>query len=338
MLVKSYEIKNNKNLSKCNFFLMYGENIGLKKDIKDIIPNLIKKEDDKIEFLSIYENEILSDPESFYNFIYSGSLFGNTKIITIYETSEKILGEIKDIYNKYPENIFLLFFAGVLEKKSKLRTFFELEKNTVCIPCYLDSEKDLEIIARSEFKKNKMSISREAMNLLIEKANSDRDNLRNEIEKIKSYSLNKKSLELDVIKSLINFSGEHKSDVLVNECLCGNISQFKKIISELYTQTVNQIFLLRILNNKVQRLLKIKEQENKSNNIDNLISIARPPIFWKDKPIVKKQLSIWSLDELKKMVNGINDAELLCKKNPQISKIIFFDFFSQICVKANNFS
>ena len=129
-------------------------------------------------------------------------------------------------------------------------------KKTICIPCYLDSEKDLGIIAHSELRKNNISLSREAINLLIEKSNSDRNNLRNEIEKIKFYSLNKKKLELNEIKSLINFSGDYKSDILINECLCGNISQYKKIISELYVNTVSQILLLRILGNKVQRLLQ----------------------------------------------------------------------------------
>ena len=106
--------------------------------------------------------------------------------------------------------------------------------------------------------------------------------------------------------------------------MCGNISQYKKIISELYTNTVNQILLLRILSNKVQRLLKIKEQENKSNNLDNLINTSKPAIFWKEKLLVKKQLSIWNLNDLKKIIDDINNTELLCKKNPQISNSYFF--------------
>ena len=260
------------------------------------------------------------------------------KIITIFEATDKIIKKISNVYDKYSENVFLIIFSGILEKKSKLRNFFEKSKETICIPCYLDSEKDLEIIAQSEFRKNNISLSREAINLLIEKSNSERNNLRNEIEKIKSYTLNKKNLELNEIKSLINFSGDYKSDILVNECLCGNISQYKKIISELYANTVNQILLLRILSNKVQRLLKIKEQKNKSNNLDNLINNAKPSIFWKEKPLVKKQLSLWSLNELKKMISGINNTELLCKKNPQISKAIFFNFFLEICTKTNNYS
>ena len=339
MIVKSYQIKKSKlEIKKNNFFLIYGENIGLKKDIKNFITSLLKENENDLETSSFYESDIINNDENFYNAAYSGSLFGSKKIIYVYESTDKILKKISNVFEKNPENIFFIFISQVLEKKSKLRDFFEKTKKAVCIACYMDNEKDLETIAQLELKKNNISLSREAINLLIEKSNSDRNNLRNEIEKIHSFSLNKKKIELDELKSLINFSGDYKSDLLINECLCGNISQYRKIISELYINAVNQILLLRILSNKIQRLLRIKEGENKTEQIDNLINAIKPQIFWKEKPLVKKQLSIWSLSELKKMISGINNTELLCKKTPQVSKIIFFNFFLKICVKANNFS
>ena len=93
-----------------------------------------------------------------------------------------------------------------------------------------------------------------------------------------------------------------------------------------------------MLTKKIQRLLIMKEIEKDHKNLDNLINSSKPPIFWKEKPMVKKQLKIWKQIDLKKTVYEINDIELLCKKNPQVSKIIFFNFFSKICTKANNFS
>ena len=338
MIIKSYEINKNKlNFLKNKFYLLYGENYGLKKDIEDFIKIEIKK-NSNVEVLKLYENEIINNEENFYNFVYSGSLFSDKKIITICEATDKIINKMTDIYEKCPENIYIIVFSEILEKKSKLRNFFEKEKKTICIPCYADNEKNLEIIAQNELKKKNIKLSREIINLLIEKSNTDRHYLRNEIEKIKSYSLNKKILEMDEIKLLINFSGDYKSDVLVNECLCGNISQYKKIISEIYVSAVNQIILLRILSNKVQRLLKIKEQEHQSNNLDNLINNSKPTIFWKEKPLVKKQLTIWSLNALNKIITDINNTEFLCKKNPQIAKSIFYNFFSEICKKASSFS
>ena len=339
MIIKSYEVKKNtQNFLKYNLCLLYGENFGLKKDIREFIKITIKQDDDNVEILSLYEDEILNDDENFYNLIYSGSLFSNKKIVTIHEASDKIVKKINDIYDNNPKNVFIIIFSEILEKKSKLRNFFEKNKNTICIPCYQDNEKNLEIILQSEIKKNNISLSREAINLIIEKANSDRLNLKNEIEKIKSFSLNKKKLELDEIKFLINFSGDYKSDILINECLCGNISQYKKIVSEIYIGTINQILLLRILSNKTQRLLNLKEKESETKDLDNLINSSKPPIFWKEKPLIKKQLSIWNLKDLKKIIDQINSTELQCKKNPQIAKAIFFNFFSTICNKANSFS
>ena len=340
MIVKSYEIqKDLSKLLKYNLFLLYGENDGLKKDIKELIKIKLKKQDINIELQSLYyEEDILNNEENFFNSIYSGSLFSNKKIITIHNVSEKITKQIENILEKYPENTYLIIFSGLLEKKSKLRNIFETNYNAVCIPCYLDSNRDLEIITKEEIKKANINLAQETINLLIEKSNGDRSNLRNEIEKIKSFALNKKKIDINDIKSVINFSGKYKSDNLINECLSGNILQFKKILSELYMNTINQIYLLRILSNKVQRLLYMKELQNNYNNLESLVNSSKPPIFWKEKPIVKKQLTIWKLIDLKKTIQEINKTELLCKKNPQISKIIFFNFFNNLCKKASNSS
>ncbi len=339
MIFKSFEIKKNiEDILKNNFFLLYGENEGLKKDIKEEIKLALKKKDDRIENDTLYENEILSNEENFYDSIYSGSLFGSGKIITINNASDKIIDQIENLYSKYPENVFFIILSEILEKKSKIRNFFEKNKKTVCVPCYLDSDRDLQFVIKNEALKNGLSLSGEITNLLIEKSNGDRNNIKKEIEKIKSFSLGNKKIEIDEIKSIINFSGEYKTDSFINECLCGNITQYKKILSEFYSGAVNQIYLLRILNNKLQRLLNIKELEGKYDNLDSLLNATKPPIFWKEKPLIKKQLSLWSLKELKNILVEMNNTETLCKKNPQISKIIFYNFFSDVCKKANNYS
>jgi len=339
VISKSYEIeKKIPDLSKHNLLLLYGENIGLKKDIRSKIKIDLNKKEQDIEILSFYENEIIGNEDDFYNSIYSGSLFSNKKMITINNGSDKILKLIEDIYIKYPENLILIIFSEILERKSKLRIFFEKSSTALCVPCYADNNKSLETILTSELRKNNITISRESINLLIDKSNNDRNNLRNEIEKIKAYSLNKKNLSVEEIKSIANFSGEYKSDSLINECLNGDINQYKKIVSELYVNTVNYVFLLRILYNKIQKLLSIKKLENSTKDIDVLISSFKPAIFWKEKPIIKKQLSIWNQEDLKEITNKINEIELSCKKNPLLSKVIFFNFFNKLCKKASKHS
>ena len=339
MILKSYEIeKNVLKVIKNNFFLIYGENNGLKKDVKELIKTTIKEKNPNTENLSFYEDEIIKNEEQFYNSIYSGSLFGEKKIITIIISTEKIFKIIENILNKYPKDIYFLIIGELLEKKSKLRSFFEKNNQTLCVPCYLDSAKDLENIAINELKKNNTNLSKQIINLLVEQSNYDRNNLRNELNKIILFASNKKNLELEEIKSIINFSGEYKSETFINECLCGNIMQFKKILSEIYTNTINQVLVFRILNSKINRLINMKKDEEKYGNLDNLLNSSKPPIFWKEKPLVKKQLNIWNYKDLNKISFQINDIEILCKKNPQISKIVFLKFFTEICNQANNYS
>ena len=327
MIIKSYEIKKNKsNILKSNLFLLYGENLGLKKDIKNFISNELKQKNNDLEILSLYESEVINNRDTFFNSVYSGSLFSKKKIITINETTDKIIDIIKYVHEKISEDIYLIFISNILDKKSKIRTLFEKEKDLTCIPCYLDNEKDLTTIAQLELKKNNITLSRESINLLIEKSNADRNNLRNEIEKIIAYSHNKEKIEVDEIKTLINFSGDYKSDIFVNECLCGNITQYKKIISEFYINTINQILLLRILSNKIHRLLNIKKETDKSYNLDAQLNACKPPIFWKEKPIVKKQLALWKLKDLKEIIADINKTEILCKKKSSHICKYFFKF------------
>ena len=210
MIFKSYEIqKNLPSFLKYNFFLLYGENNGLKKEIKELIKKKVKQEDSKVDFLSLYENDITNNEENFYNSILSGSLFSNQKIIVVNNCTDKIIDKIENILEKNTKDIFLIIISDVLDKKSKLRNFFEKNTKTVCVPCYLDNNKDLEIIATKNLKENNIILSRESLNLLIEKSNNDRDNLLNEIEKIKSYTLSKKKLDSDEVRSLINFSGHY---------------------------------------------------------------------------------------------------------------------------------
>ena len=333
MILKSYEIKKiQQSILEKKIFLFYGENYGLKKEIEEIVKSTINKNGVEAEKLSLFESDVIKNQENFYNSIFSGSLFANKKIICIYYVSDKIIKNIEEITDKIPEGIFLLFFSDKLEKKSKLRNFFEKNINTVCTPCYFDDEKNLEIIAKDELFQEKIMLSKESLNLIVRKSNGDRGNLRNELDKIKNYAANNKKIDYEKVKYLVNSSGEIKFENLINSCLCGEMLELKKNLVDFSVESVNQILLLKILSNKIRRLILIKKEKQA---VDQAINNIKPPIFWKEKPLVRKQLGIWSTSKLIKTIQEINDIEILCKKNHAVASIIFFNFFTSICKKAN---
>ena len=321
MIIKHYELKNNLK-GKSNFFLLYGQNSGLieeiiDKDLKPIFSKNIFKYD---------ETEILSDISAFKEGLFNKSFFENDKLIIINRVSDKILDIIKEIFDKEDENLKVILKSGNLEKKSKLRNFFEKSKNLIIVPFYEDTHQSLLFLAQSFFKENKIKISPQNINYIIENSKGNRINLKNELEKIKNFSQKKLSIELNEINKLTNLAENYNISELTDQCLARNRKKTLNILNENNPSPEDNILILKNFLYKLKRLKKLKiELENKKNT-DDVISSYKPPIFWKDKDMIKQQLKIWSLPQIKSLINKTNDMELLIKKKFQASNQIINNF------------
>ena len=331
MIIKSFELKN-KNLNKINFYLLYGNNKGfidetINKSLKPILSKNIYNYD---------ETEILKEPGKFEEDILNKSFFENEKLIIISRASDKIYQIIGDIVNKDVSDIAIILKSNVLEKKSKIRNFFEKNSNTVCVPFYEDNHQTLSLIAQNFFKTKQISISQENINLLIERARGDRLNLNNELEKIEFFSKNKKKIEINEILKLTNLAENFSVSELVESSLVRNKKKTLTILNENNFDPDECILILRVYLSKLKRLLKIQEQIKSTNNIDNIISSYRPPIFWKEKEIVKQQIKTLNCEDIKKLIIKTNEIELQVKRRPLISLNILTNFILELTITTNN--
>tara|TARA_Y200000002_G_scaffold382603_1_gene400280 strand:- start:1132 stop:2124 length:993 start_codon:yes stop_codon:yes gene_type:complete len=330
MIIRNYQLENN-NIKKYNFFLFYGDNEGLKNEkINEIYKaNNYKK-------FSYYEKDILNDVNNFLNTVETKSFFDNEKIIIIKNSTDKIFNATKNILNKKIEGTIIIFSAEILDKKSKLRNFFEKEKDLACIPFYPDDFKSLNIIAQNFLKEKKIRISQESINLIIERSNGSRQHLKNEMEKIALYAVNKKEIDFSDIIKLTNLGKNYNISELVETCLIKNQKKLSKIINENSFSSEDTIIIIRTFLLKAKRLLNLSENIKLNPNLETVISSYKPPIFWKEKEIVKQQLKIWSEENLRKLINEINNTELLIKKNINISLNILLNFIYMNSRPANN--
>ena len=331
MIIKSFELKN-KNLNKINFYLLYGNN-------KGFIDETINKSLKPIRSKNIYnydETEILKEPGKFEEDILNKSFFENEKLIIISRASDKIYQIIGDIVNKDVSDIAIILKSNVLEKKSKIRNFFEKNSNTVCVPFYEDNHQTLSLIAQNFFKTKQISISQENINLLIERARGDRLNLNNELEKIEFFSKNKKKIEINEILKLTNLAENFSVSELVESSLVKNKKKTLTILNENNFDPDECILILRVYLSKLKRLLKIQEQIKSTNNIDNIISSYRPPIFWKDKEVIKQQIKTLNCEDIKKLIIKTNEIEYLVKRKPLISLNILTNFILELTITTNN--
>jgi DNA polymerase-3 subunit delta len=320
MIVKAFEF-NKVNLSTNKFFLLYGENLGFKDEIikkieKNFTNNIFRYD----------EKEILENKENFLNSILSKSLFENEKLIIVSRTTDKIKTLIEEIIEKNVEDITLIFIANLLDKKSKLRNLFEKGKKIICIAFYPDTHQTLNIIAHNYFKNKKISISQEMLNLLIERSRGSRQSLYNELNKIDNYCKNNNKISLEALIKLTNLAENYHVSELTDICLSKNTRRTAKILNENILSVEDTMLIMRTLLSKTKRLLKIQEEINKNKSIEIVIQDFKPPIFWKDKDAVKKQITKWTLPDLQKLIIEISDIELLLKKNSSNSINILSDF------------
>ena len=316
MICKFYEV--GKYKGKINFYLFYGENEGQKIDVIQSNFNEFTKENT----FKYNEKEIIENKQLLFENIYSKSFFENEKLILVSEVTDKSVDLIKQIISDNISDVKIVLIAKRLDKKSKIRNLFEKEKIALIVPFYEDSPQTLITIAKKILTENKINLSQENLNLIIERAQGDRINLKNELLKIVLLSKDKKKIDLNDISKLTNLSENYSANELVDNCLCKNKKKTLNILNENIPSSEDNILILRTFLNKLKRLRKLRLSLRESNNVDQTINAFKPPIFWKDKDIIKQQIKIWELDDIETFIVDLNNTESLIKKNPQVSNQI----------------
>jgi len=319
MILKSFEInKINQNIN--HFILFYGKNEGLKNEALNI---LVK---DKKNISNYEEKEILDNENVFIENILSKSLFEKEKIIVIKRATDKILKIIEILHLKNLDDTSIIINSDNLEKKSKLRSFFEKDKKLVCVPFYPDNDQTLSKLAYNFLREKKISISSSNINLIVNKCSGDRETLVNELQKIELFSKNGKQINSENISKLINLSENHNISELVDNCLAQNKRKIMRILNENNFSNEDCIMIVRSFLIKSKKLLALSKAFETNKNIDLTISSAKPPIFWKEKEITKQQVLKWSSKNIKQLIYSLSEAELQIKKNINNSINLITDF------------
>ena len=329
MILKSFEIKKiDQNIN--HFILFYGKNEGLKNESLDI---LIK---DKDKISNYEEKEILDSENNFIENILSKSLFDQEKIVIIKRATDKILKVIETLHLKNLEDTTIIIISDNLEKKSKLRSFFEKDKKLVCVPFYPDNNQTLSKLAYNFLNDKKISISPSNINLIVNKCSGDRETLINELQKIEYFSKNGKKINSENISKLINLSENHSIYELIDNCLAQNKKKIISILNENNFSNEDCIMITRTFIIKAKKLLALSKTFETNNNIDLTISSAKPPIFWKEKEITKQQIQKWKPKNIKNLIYALSEIELQIKKNINSSINLITDFILHYSSSTTN--
>ena len=328
MLYKSYIVENDLKVIKENISLFYGENLGLKNEIK----YKIKRSNAKNEIVRFFQDDLIKNKNLLFSELKNISLFEKNKIFFIDNANDKILELIEEIVDEV-ENHKIYLFSDILEKKSKLRNFIEKSKNCAAIPCYNDNEITIKKIIQSKLKDFK-GLTSQNLNLILDHTNLDRSKLYNELNKIITYFDNK-TIKTEELENLLNLRLNDDFNKLKNESLSGDKIKTNKLLSDTIIEPEKNILYLNIINQSLFRLLEIYNM--KENNVENAINKLRPNVFWKDKSSLISQANKWNKNKLKKILKDTYNLEKNIKSNAIINKnILIKKLIIDMCKTANS--
>jgi|TARA_B100001059_G_C17753135_1_gene538355 DNA polymerase-3 subunit delta len=327
MIYKSYLIEQNLKKISENFVLFYGENLGLKNEFKKKIKSIEKE----IIIIRLNQDEIVKNKDNFFNELLNLSLFEKKKYFLIENTNDKILPLIEEIIPKLDQQKVFLF-SEILDKKSKLRNFFEKSKDGAIVPCYPDNEISLKKIIQDKLI-GFVGLNTENINLILESCNLDRSKLYNELDKIVVLFKDKK-IDIEDLSKLLNQRVNEDFDLIKDAALSGKKNVTNKLLSDTIIEEEKTLFYINNINNRLNRIKDILSNNNKS--LEKAIESVKPPIFWKDKPNFLIQAKKWNLKKISNILQTTFDLEIQFKSQSILNKnILVKKLLVDICNVAN---
>ena len=331
MILKSYILEKNFNyFENYKIFLFYGENQGLKQEFKE----KLKKQNKTKEILNLFQDEIIKNKNILVNEIKNKSLFNEKKIIFINQVNDKVLNTLDEIMESIQEEKIFLF-ADILNKKSKLRDYFEKSKSCGISPCYQDNEITIKKIISRRLK-DFQGVTSQIINFITQNTGLDRNKVNNEIDKIISCFSDRK-VDINKIDSLLNNRTNDDFNLLKDEALKGNKINTNKLLADTVLEIENNIYYLNAINQRINRLNEIQNMKQGNLNIDLIISNLKPPVFWKDKAMLLEQSKKWNKNKIQKALKKTYNTEIEMKSNSSIRKdLLIKNLIIDLCVTANS--
>ncbi len=328
MQYKSYLVENDLLNLKEDLVLFYGENLGLINDFKNKIKHFHKL---KYEIINLVQEDILINNNILFNEVSNISLFEKKKIFLIEQASDKITDIIEELKTSISDHKIYLF-AQILDKKSKLRNFFEKSKEAAIVPCYPDNELTIKKIIQNKLKGFE-GLTTINVNLILENTGLDRSKLNNELDKIKIYFSNN-IIETQKLEVLLNNKVNDDFNILKDEAMNGNKIKTNRLLAETILDDSKVLFYINIINNRLDKIYKVVSDKN---SIEASINNLKPPIFWKDKPSFTTQVKKWTSFKVKKMLEYTYDLEIQIKSMSSIEKkVLIKKLLVDICRMANS--
>ena len=295
--------------------LLYGPDSGGVRDrAKKMTTAILGGSPDPMAIVEFTEARLLADPALLSDELSSVSMMCPRRVILIREAGDKLTKIIDGAKDSFNKDSFLIVMGEELSARSTLRAWFEKSSDAACLASYRDELRDVQGVIRKAFEDAQLVVSREVTDYLASQLGNDRYVTYQELDKIITYA-GGKPITLEEARALVDYNRETNLDDLVNAVADKNLAALEKNLMLLLREGNQPVAYLRALQRYFNRLYSLRSLVNAGMGIDEVVQGVRPPVFFRQVPILTRHLQSWSLENITRALSLLVSAELACKSS-----------------------
>ena len=311
--------------------MFYGPNFGLINLIyKKTILLLSIDLNDPFNVSKIDGNEFKDNPSILNDNISTFSMTKDKRVVLLdltYVTINKVIENIILNTIKEKNNDFLLLIkSNNLGSKNELVRFIEKLDNGILVPCYEENSNNIKIQISRLFNQYKLIFSPDFVSTLSSKFNSDTSINLMEIKKLESFLMDNENITEERILSIVTDNIDINLNKIIQHCSSGKIQEALFSLDKIYENSNTAISITRLFVKQFKIIETVLLAVQKGSNMSETINNMRPPIFFKDRPLLTLQCQLWSLKKVDLIFKRLIEVELKLKSNIFSNKILLSQF------------
>ncbi|WGF89826.1 DNA polymerase III subunit delta [Marinivivus vitaminiproducens] len=299
--------------------LVYGPDQGLVRErAQSLVRAAAKDPDDPFTVLSFTSEGLKSDPPALADQARSLSLLGDRQVLRVRAASELAVPACKLLLDLDRADALVVLEAGDLNPRSALRRLFEDGRNAAAIACYRESGNELAASLRSLLSERNLRPEEGVIDLLGRHLGADRGLTRQEVDKLALYAGATEDgppvpVTLEDAATAIGDSAVLGLDDLAEAVGLGETGRIDRVLERLFGEGVHPVAAVRALQNHVGRLARLRSARDKGDPVDRAIDGLRPPVHFRLKPGLRRQVELWPAPALARALADLLEAEIGCK-------------------------
>lgn len=300
-----------------SFYLLYGEEDYLKKQMKERLVNALVQDGDTMNLTSFEGKKV--DKEEILDLSETLPFFSPRRVIVLEDTElgkkcdELFLKRLETL----PDTTVMIFMEKSIDKRSKIYKF--IKKNGYAAEMKIQDEKQLMQWIASILKKEGKAVTNANAAYFLHKVGTEMNQIRNELEKLIIYTAGRKEITRKDIDAVCS---EEITGKIFDMLEAIGLRQQKKALNlyyELLELKEPPLRILALLVRQCNQLILVKSMSTKGMQNREIGKAAGIHPFVVGK--LQKQTRNFSIDQLKHMVRACGEMDEGIKTGRYVDRI-----------------